>query len=192
MNSKQLDNLREQLSREIPEQRFRHTLGVEKEAVWYAQKLGADAHKAAMAGLLHDVTKMWDEQRHRRAFATYGAQLSEVEWRSPKLFHPISGALVAQHLYGVEDREILDAIRYHTTARSGMTLLDKIVYMADFTEEGRTFPGAAEVRDKAHRDFHEGYRFALDFSIREIVSKGVLLHPGTVAARNEAIIHKGV
>lgn len=185
-----LEQLREILSKEIPGRRYRHTLGVEKEAVRYAKKLGGDAYKAAVAGLLHDVTKCMPNEQQLDYLDAYGVVLTQLERVNPKLYHAISGAAVARYEYGVEDPEILDAIRYHTTLREGMTLLDQIIYMADFTEETRDYDDVDKLRKLADKDFIGGMIYALDYSICEVVDNGGLLHPQTVAARNQLVMQR--
>lgn len=185
-----LDELRQLLQKEIPERRYRHTLGVEKEAVRYAKRLGADTEKAAVAGLLHDVTKFMPTDQQLAYLDAHGVPLLPLERISPKLYHAISGSAVARYEYGVEDKEILDAIRYHTTAREKMTQMDKILYMADFTEETRDYDDVDKLRRLANEDFTAALIYALDYSICEVVGKGGLLHPQTVAARNELMMQR--
>lgn len=185
-----LDELRDLLQTEIPEKRYRHTLGVEKEAVRYAKRLGADPYKAAVAGLLHDVTKFMPPQQQLEYLDAHQVPMTQLERISPKLYHAISGSAVAQYEYGVEDVEILDAIRYHTTARAGMTLMDQILYMADFTEETRDYDDVDKLRRLTNEDFTGGLIYALNYSICEVVGKGGLLHPQTVVARNDLVMKR--
>lgn len=185
-----LEQLRDILKEEIPGKRYRHTLGVEKEAVRYAKKLGGDTYKAAVAGLLHDVTKCVPNDQQLAYLDAHHVPVTPLERANPKLYHAMSGAAVAKYEYGVEDQEILDAIRYHTTLREEMTLLDQIIYMADFTEETRDYDDVDRLRKLADRDFVGGMIYALDYSICEVVSFEGLLHPQTVAARNRLVMQR--
>lgn len=185
-----LEQLREILCKEIPKKRYQHTLGVEKEAVRYAKKLGGDTYQAAVAGLLHDVTKCMPDAQQLDYLDAHGVTMTQLERINPKLYHAMSGAAVAQFEYGVKDPEILNAIRYHTTLREDMTLLDQIIYMADFTEETRDYDDVDKLRKLADKDFVGGLIYALDYSICEVVGFGGLLHPQTVAARNQLVMER--
>ncbi|MPN45177.1 hypothetical protein SDC9_192744 [bioreactor metagenome] len=113
-----------------------------------------------------------------------------MEKIEPKLLHQITGAAVAKETFQIEDPQILSAIRCHTTAKSDMTPLEISIYLADFTEPGRDYEGVDKLREIVYSDIEEGLLAALDFSIREILGKGSLLHPDTIEARNEILLRR--
>ena len=138
--------IHERLRAAQKERRYFHTLGVVKEAVRLAPRYGVPEEKAKIAALLHDCAKNFDEDRFLEIAADYGVTLDEYALKEPALVHAYLGAAVAYRDYGVTDKEILDAIYYHTTARANMTNLEKLVYIADMIEPGRTMPQAEELR----------------------------------------------
>ncbi len=161
--------------------RHAHILGVEEESVKLARRWGGDVELARRAGILHDCTKYWPTQRHLDYCAKYGVVLDALELRSEKLLHAKTGALVARHIFGQGDA-VYDAIYYHTTGRGDMTLLDKIVYIADYMEPNRDFPGVDALRDLAYKDLDAAVALGCEMSIREMEEKGREVHPNTCQA----------
>ena len=116
-------------------------------------RYGADMEDAELAGLLHDCAKQYDNETLLKRAAKYGLQVSDAERRNPSLLHAKVGAYLAEHKYDVEKQEILDAIRFHTTGRPGMSLLEKIVYVADYIEPRRfKAPNLKKIRELAFLD----------------------------------------
>lgn len=186
----EVERIIRELEERLPEKRFVHSLGVSEEAVRLAPRFGADEHKARIAGLLHDITKPLSSEEQLKLCQKFGIILTPVEQHEPKLLHAITGSRIAKIDFGIEDEEILLAIRYHTTARAEMTALETVLYLADFTEPNRDFPGVDLVRAAVERGNREGLLFALDFTIREIMSQGSPLHPDTIAARNALLLEE--
>lgn len=125
------------LQTELNYKRFVHTLGVASTAACLAMCYGADVEKAELAGLLHDCAKCLDLKKMVKLCDKAGYELSDVERESSSLCHSKAGAVLAQEQYGVDDEEILNAIRFHTTGRPGMSLMEKIIFIADYMEPGR-------------------------------------------------------
>lgn len=171
----------------LTEKRFTHSCNVAREAARLAEKYGADVRKAELAGVVHDIEKETPGPAQLQTIEKYSIILDNVEKAAPKLWHAIAGEAVLRHVYGVDDEEILRAVRYHTTGRSGMSLLEKILYLADYISEDRTFEGVAQLREAVYTSLDAGMRAALDFSINELVSKGAPIHLDTVSARNELL-----
>lgn len=111
----------------------------------------------------------------------------DVERLQPKLLHGKVGAVLATKEYGVDDEEILDAIRHHTLGRENMTTMDKIVFIADYVEPGRNFEGIEELRELAFTDLDKTMVISLDNIIKHIITKEVLIHPVAILARNDLI-----
>ncbi len=175
------------LKERLNEDRYYHSLCVMEEAKKIAEKYGGDVEKATVAGLLHDITKNEPDDIHKFIFEKGNIPLDEVSRKSRKLFHAISGAYVVEHDLKILDKDILNAIRYHTTARENMSLLEKIIYMADFISADRTYNGVDELRNLAYTSLRDAMEFALAFSVNELIEKEAMLHLDTVKAWNDCI-----
>lgn len=175
------------LQSRLNEKRYYHSLCVADEAVRLAEKYGAATEKAYMAGLLHDITKNAPAQEHLHIFNSFGIMLNSVEQNAEKLWHAISGAAYVEHLLGIDDREIINAIRYHTTARGNMTLLDKVLYLADFTSIDRDYDDVDVMRKLVDKSMNEALLYALSYSIKDLISSGRALHLDTINAYNDNI-----
>lgn len=180
------DELIKVVSTQMPERRWQHTQGVMETAVKLAEQFGADPVKADLSAILHDVAKYWPIESLRAVLKDN--QLSdELLLYNKQLWHAEVGAFVASHDYGIEDTEILDAIRYHTSGRIDMTLLDKVVCLADYIEPGRDFPGVNNIRELANHSLEGGLVAGLDSTISFLVSRRQIIYPLTVLARNDLI-----
>lgn len=129
----------EAVSDQMPDKRWKHTLGVMESSVKLAQRYGADPERAETAAILHDVAKYWPVERMREIIEQNGLSTELLKY-DKQLWHAEVGAFAAEHDYGITDIEVLDAIRYHTSGRENMSLLEKIVCLADYIEPGRDFP----------------------------------------------------
>lgn len=167
--------------------RFRHSLGVAKEAVLLATLYGADPEKARLAGLLHDLAKNRSEQESLLWAEEFGISFDPVTQRSHTLWHAPLAAAYAEKKLGVSDPDLLSAIRYHTTGRAGMSQLEKVVYLADYTSEDRSYPDAEYLRKLARKDLHAGLHFALEYTICKLVQDKKPVHPDTLFAYNELV-----
>ena len=125
------------LKKELDENRYHHTLGVMYTSASMAMRYDVDVQKALYAGLLHDCAKCIPSDKKIRLCEKYGLPVSSVEKENPSLLHARLGAYLAHEKYGVKDEEIICAIESHTTGRPGMSMLEKIVYIADYIEPGR-------------------------------------------------------
>lgn len=180
------DELIEAVSSQMPAKRWEHTKGVMETAVILAGRFGADPVKADLAAILHDVAKYWPVQKLHQMMVEH--KLSEELLHYDKqLWHAEVGAFVAEHEYGVTDAEVLDAIRYHTSGRIGMTLLDKVVCLADYMEPGRDFPGVNNIRELANHSLEEALAAGFDSTIGHLLSRRQIIFPLTVLARNDLI-----
>lgn len=161
--------------------RMSHVLGVKEEAIRLAQRWGADPDDAAEAGLLHDVTKKLAPEDQLILIDKYGIIISNIERENYKLLHAITGAQFAREQFGVSD-EIYNAIRWHTTGKPAMSLLEKIIYLADFIEPNRTFPGVNELRKQCYDNIDNAMELALKMSLDIITERGDIIHPRTQEA----------
>ena len=178
------------LKSRLSDYRYNHSLCVAQSAVELAKKYGADPAKALVAGLLHDVTKEADRAEHFALFEESGMTLSELECRNPKLWHAMSGAAYMRVKLNIDDEEILSAVRYHTTARAGMTLLEKIIYIADFISADRVYDDVDIVRELAQKSLEETMEYTQVYSINDLLKKHSPIHPDSVACYNDIIMNK--
>ena len=165
--------------------RYEHSLNVAKQAVYLAQKYGEDIKKAEIAGLLHDVTKQTDEQEQLRIISDAGLQLSALELENKKLWHAISGMAFLKIKLNIADEGILNAIRYHTTGRAGMSLLEKIVFVADMTTEDRTSPEAKMVKRVAEDNLDKAVCLTAIASMKLLMERMMVVAPDTLDTYND-------
>ena len=168
--------------------RYEHTLGCERAARKLAERFGGDPEKAGVAALLHDITKHLSPQEQLNLCEKYGIIPCTVEKSEPKMLHGKTAAAIAREEYGMPE-EICDAIACHTTGRRGMTLLDKILYLADYMEDTRDFSGVEKARKLARQDIDRALLYCYDQTLTDLVERGKLIHSDTVAAYNDMIAH---
>ena len=167
----------------LKHQRIPHVLGTEQEAIRLAERYGADVEKARVAALLHDCTKRLNMEEQLALCRQYHIQLDELEQKALKLLHAKTGAAIARDVFGVDD-EIYRAIWWHTTGHANMTLLEKVMYLADYIEPSRDFPGVDELRRVCYEDLDRGLRMGLEMTIQEMTAMGNPVHRATVEARD--------
>ena len=178
------------LSQRLSAYRFNHSLCVAESALALAEKYGADREKAFVAGLLHDITKEARTDEHFALFEQGGVRLTELERINHKLWHAMSGAVYIKTKLNITDEEIITAVRYHTTARAGMSLLEKIIYVADFISADRDYSDVETVRELAEKSLEETMLYTQSFSISHLIKKGACIHPDSVASYNELMLSK--
>ena len=137
MKTFDMHKIRKQLVKALDNKRFEHTQGVAYTSAALAMRYGEDIRKAELAGLLHDCAKCLDNDKKIQICRKHGIDINEAEQRNPFLLHAKVGGFLAKTKYKVEDDEVINAILYHTTGRPEMSLLEKIVYIADYIEPGR-------------------------------------------------------
>lgn len=181
------DEYKELLKKRLNEKRYYHSLCVADEAVRLAKKYGANPDKAYLAGLLHDITKNSSDQEHLKIFDSFGIILSDTEKNAKKLWHAISGAAYLEHILKIDDAEIIDAVRYHTTAKANMSLLAKILYLADFTSLDRDYDDVSVIRKLVDKSLDDAFIYALQYSICDLVNNKRAVHIDTINAFNTAV-----
>ena len=173
--------------------RMPHVLGTEATAAELARRFGEDETKARVAALLHDCTKKLDMAQQLALCQQYDIPLDPLEQKALKLLHAKTGAAIARHVYGVDD-EVYEAILYHTTGRAGMSLMEKILYLADYIEPSREFandPDVVRLRRTVYEDLDRGLLLGLNMTIDEMREMGNPVHHDTLDARDD-LIEKGV
>ena len=156
--------------------RVAHVLGCRDAAVALAKLWGADETDAARAALLHDVTKALDTGGQLTLPGEYGMILDDFSQKYPKTLHALTGSLVAQHVFG-ENPAVVNAIRHHTTGRANMTLLEKIIYVADYMEPNRNFPGVEKLRELTYRDLDAALYLGLTMTLETLKKQGSEVSP---------------
>ena len=168
--------------------RHRHIRGVEEEAVRLARRWGADEQDARHAGILHDCTKYLSLDEHLALCEKYHVPLDEMERVSDKLLHSKTGAALARYLYG-QNEQVCRAIYWHTTGRPDMTLLEKILYLADYMEPNRDFDGVEELRRLCYEDLDAALTLAFTMSVEDLKERGKDIHPNTQGALDWMLTH---
>ena len=165
--------------------RFRHSKNVAKEAVRLAKKYGADVEKAEIAGILHDATKESSDEEQLELIERAGIELTPLERSTRKLWHAISGAAFVQVELGITDPDIINAIRYHTTGRAGMSLLEKVIFIADFTSAERDYDGVDKMRKVADKNLEDAVLEGMSFTISDLAQRKLTIAPDTFMGYNE-------
>ena len=176
-----MDELEETVVSLLKENRVAHVLGCRDSAVELARRWGADETDAARAGLLHDITKALDGPLQLTLCGEYGILLNKFSQENPKTLHALTGSLVADQIFG-ENEAVVRAIRYHTTGRPDMDLLEKIIYIADYIEANRDFPGVHRLREAAFRNIDEALLMGLEMAIAHVKRQGQELAQTTADA----------
>lgn len=173
MNHK-INKINKRLQKKLDKERYVHTLGVMYTASALAMCYSVNMEQALLAGLLHDCAKCIPNDKKIKLCRKYHLEISDVELKNPSLLHAKLGAFMARQKYHVEDYEVLCAIRNHTTGKPAMTLLEKIIYIADYIEPGRNdLPNMAEVRRLAFHNIDECLYRMLEDSLKYLKSKNL-------------------
>lgn len=178
----------EEIKKHLQPERLYHSINVAEEAKKLALHYGADPEKAYTAGLLHDILKNTSDEVLLNFFRENGIILTRTEQVSRKTWHAIAGEAYCRLKLSVTDREILSAIRWHTTARAGMTLLDKVIFIADFISADRDYDGVERMREKAYVSLENAMLEGLQFTLAELIENGWAVHEDSLAAYNELAV----
>lgn len=165
----------------LKKSRIAHVLGCRDTAVKLAKRWGADETDAARAGILHDITKALDGFLQLTLCAEYGRILDNFSTKNPKTLHALTGSLVAERIFG-ENQAVVSAIRHHTTGKADMSLLEKIIYVADYIEPCRDFPGVEQLRKLAFSDIDAALKLGLEMTITMLTQQGRTVSPESLEA----------
>lgn len=179
--------IEEYLKEILNEQRYIHSLGVRDAAGLLAVSHGEDEEIAKLAGLVHDCAKNLSSIDLLKMAEEKLDYIDTVSKDEPQLLHGFCGSIMAQRIMGINNEYLLDSIKYHTTGRVNMTTLDKIIYLADYIEPSRVFPGVDYLRELSYLDVDKAMIFAYDNTIKYIISKGKLIHMETIKGRNDIL-----
>lgn len=182
-----IDEMKITLKNSINNKRYNHCINVMNTAVQLASQYGQDKEKAAIAGLLHDCARDIKGDEVFALCEKFNIEINYLTQYQPDLLHGPIGANIAREVYGVKDELVFSAISCHTTGRENMNMMDKIVFIADYIEPNRNFPCINDVRKIVYEDIDSALILALDRTIKYVMSKGALIHPDTIGARNSII-----
>ena len=166
------EELKSVLKSRMNEHRYIHSLNVAKRAVFLSEKYGADPEKAEFAGLIHDICKGITNEEQLLIIKNAGIELDEDTMKSPALWHSIAGAVYSEHYLGVTDKDVLNAVRYHTSGRGGMSILEKVIYMADLTSAERNYPDAEYTRNLTDYNLDEGIAYGVRWIAGDLERRG--------------------
>lgn len=181
-----LEKLREEVKKRVKEKRYIHILGVEEKAVELAKKYGVDEKKARIAAILHDVAKSMEIEKMEKICKKYFEdELTSEDMKISEILHGFVGYIVARDEFGIDDQDILDAIKYHTIGKKGLGILGRIIYIADGIEKNRVYPGVEKIREITDQDLDSGIIYEIDRKIVYLESIGGTIHKNTLEMRDE-------
>ena len=179
------------LREKLQDARFQHSRNVADSAVILAEQNGADTEKAYICGLLHDIEKNAPPEEQKRYMLQLGDDLPKHVLENPKLWHAPAGAAFVRDELGITDPEMVRAIKYHTTGRPGMTMLEKVIYVADFVSAERDYPGVERVRETAYRNIDEAILVGSQFTLMTLLERWREINYDTIAMYNEMAAEVG-
>lgn len=180
------EELQQQVKEQMPEKRWIHTLGVIECSIALAERYGANPSSAELAALLHDYCKSWPIEKQRQVLVEH-QMTGDLLHYNKSMWHAPAAAAVARYDLGIEDEEVLGAIRYHTSGRENMSLLEKVVCLADYIEPGRHFPGVDKIREKAQESLEAALLMGFDSTVTFLLEMQEKIYPLTILARNDLI-----
>lgn len=180
------ENIKLILKSRLLENRYKHSLNVMEMCVRLAKLNGVNEEDAKFAGLLHDCAKNYSNEELIGYCKDNNIEIDDIKLSSPGMLHADVGASIAENEFGA-NKDIVEAIKYHTLANFSMSKLDKILYVADLIEEGRDLEGVDKIREIALNDLEEGYIESLKYCIENVKERGKEVHPQSIEALKSAI-----
>ena len=180
----------EYVKTKLDEKRYSHTKRVVKKAKHLANLYNAPIDKVKIGAYLHDIAKFYKVSDMLELTGDKYPELNKDIYKNGQILHGFAGAEAARRELGIEDEEILDAVRYHTIGREGMSLTAKIIYLADAIEDERDWLGVVKARKLAEKNIDTAIIYELDKKIEYLIKKGSLIHPNTLAFRNDLLTKK--
>lgn len=185
LNKLNYKDIEYKLEEMLPERRLKHSMNVSQCAVKLSEIYSYDMEKAKLAGLIHDCAKYFNDDQVEDSIKKFNIELDSLEENNISLSHSVIGSYVIQETFNIKDEDIINAVRYHTTGRENMTILEKIIYMADLIEEGRKFPLVDKLRELSYNgSLDEALLLSFNNTIKFVMDNNQLIHPRTVSARN--------
>jgi predicted HD superfamily hydrolase involved in NAD metabolism len=185
-SEKQIQNY---LVENLKTKRYEHSLSVRDTAIKLAKLYDEDVEKAKIAALVHDCAKNMSDEEILSMAESHKMEINGVCKESPQLLHGAAAAIIAKEKMGIEDEEVLNAVIYHTTGKKDMNMLEKIIYIADYIEPLRNFPGVEALRKATCEDLDKALLMSFDSAIKFVIEKEQLIHIDTIEGRNFIISH---
>lgn len=175
-----LEKLREEVRKRMREKRYIHTLGVEEKAAELAEKYGADEKKCRIAAILHDVAKEMQINKMKDICQkNFSDELSKEDMEINGILHGFAGCVIARNEFGITDEDILNGIKYHTVGKRGLSLLGRIIYIADGIEKNRDYPAVNEIRKEVEKDLNKGIILEINKKIEYLTERKGKIHKNT-------------
>ena len=178
----------QEVKRHLTERRFYHSQCVAQEAAELARRYGADVEKARLCGILHDIMKDTPPEEQLKILEDSGIILTKTQRHNRKLWHAMAGEAYLRTRLGIEDEEILGAVRCHTSGKGDMTLLEKVLFVADYISADRDYPGVGELRKTARRSLEEAMVEGIRFTVEELMGQNLPVAAESIHAYNDAIL----
>lgn len=191
MNKVLMTNIEEidlQLEKILSKERYQHSWQVAKLAEKIAEYYHISSRKAKILGLIHDCAKDYSFVELKQSMKKYHIHLNEIERLIPGIWHAYIGAEIARDIFRIHDQEMLDAIKYHSTASKYLSLLGKIIYIADKIEPGRNIENTEKVKELVWKDIDQAMLELLNRELKHLINRNMAIHPDTLQARNK-ILH---
>lgn len=182
-----VDEIKSYLKDNLKPSRYGHTLGVVKTAIELAEIYNEDKQKAEIAALCHDIAKNMSYEDMLKVIEEENLKLSNYEKNSKELWHSIIAPIMAKRIFEIEDEDVLNAMRWHTTGRENMSNLEKIIYLADLIEPSRNFQGIEAIRDISRKNLNDAVLKALTHTIMYLLTKDCAVDLNSIKARNYLI-----
>lgn len=180
-----IEKITEIIKEMLPQKRFNHSKNVAKCAFKLADIYNIDKDMAYLAGIAHDCAKYLTNEEVNYYVYKYEIKLNSIELNNIALSHSIIGSYIAKHELNIDNEDILNAIKYHTTGRENMTILEKVIYMADLIEEDRVFPNVDLLRELTYKgDIDKALLLSFDNTIKFVIDNNQIIHPRTIDSRN--------
>ena len=178
----------QEVQRHRTEKRFYHSQCVAQEAARLAQQYGADVEKARLAGILHDIMKDTPPEQQSKILQDSGILLTKTQRHNRKLWHALAGAAYLQQTLQVKDGDIVEAVRCHTSGKKDMSLLEKVLFVADYISADREYPGVERMRQAAYRSLEEAIVEGVLFTVQELMGQRLPVAAESVEAYNDALL----
>lgn len=175
-----------EIEKRLPRKRFEHVLRVTETAKELAARFGVPVDKAEQAALFHDIAKFMEPSNMRMMIEDNGEDVTLLSFHH-ELWHAAAGRIIAEQEFGINDPDVLNAIRYHTTGRAGMSVLEKLIYIADLIEPGRSFPGIEELRNTANLQIDEAMKACIIHSVLYLIDRHAPVFPDSIECYNEHV-----
>lgn len=184
MSEYDIEDIIETLKIKLSKKRFTHSMNVADAAVKLAKAHGADPDKAYLAGLVHDICKEIPHEEQLLMAKNCGRDFTPAEALVPPLYHSAAGAYYCENVLGIHDEDILNAVRFHTTGRGGMSRLEEVIFLADLVSAERDYKDVDEMRKLAFEDVDKAMLYALKFQIGDVLKKGSVIPVHSTEAYN--------